>query len=205
MDTTRSAYNITHPRPIHKSLSVASFPLLTWPSPNRPHLTICASTIDAATTQPNARARTPACSPAKSTAVRHPTPHHPQSQTRRHHFPTNVPPNSPSPEHTTNSTRKYPNSPATVPALSATIFFRDTHPLAGPCRTPEYVVTACGHAFHTTCLYSYLTEPSEMNFTKCGKCEAVRAWVMVVQWNALEVGVAMDRIRHVKVRDAVAK
>jgi hypothetical protein len=44
-----------------------------------------------------------------------------------------------------------------------------------------------------------------MNFTECGKCEAVRAWVMVVQWNALEVGVAIDRIQHVKVSGEVAK
>jgi hypothetical protein len=62
---------------------------------------------------------------------------------------------------------------------------------------PEYIVSPCGHAFHEACLYSYLTEPSELNFTDCDKCEVIRAYVRVKGWNALVVEVAIYRLEKV--------
>jgi hypothetical protein len=61
---------------------------------------------------------------------------------------------------------------------------------------PSYVVSACGHAFHEACLFSYLTEPSEQCFSKCTKCEVIRASVHIKGLNALTVAEAMDRIER---------
>jgi len=70
---------------------------------------------------------------------------------------------------------------------------------------PEYVVSACGHGFHKACLYSYLTEPSELNFTTCDKCELVRAYVRMQEWDALVVEVAMDRLKKVALGELSAR
>jgi len=58
----------------------------------------------------------------------------------------------------------------------------------------SFVVTACGHAFHSAWLYSYLLEPSEQSFAECNKCEIIRALVSINGCSAPEVEAAMELI-----------
>jgi hypothetical protein len=63
-----------------------------------------------------------------------------------------------------------------------------------------YVVTACRYALHAACLYLYLLEPSEQNFTECNKCEILRGFVSIRECSALDVDGAMDHITGVNFR-----
>ncbi|KAH7079035.1 hypothetical protein BKA63DRAFT_507607 [Paraphoma chrysanthemicola] len=96
--------------------------------------------------------------------------------------------------------RKVVHQSSLVPCTVCHRVLMSTHPTSVRGRAPEYVVTACGHPFHMQCLYSYLTETSETNYLECGECEEVRAWVRVIGWDAGEVSVGMDRLRHVEMK-----
>jgi hypothetical protein len=58
-----------------------------------------------------------------------------------------------------------------------------------------FMVDGCGDVFHEACLYSYLSEPSALNFVPCSQCEVVKAYVWVQGWNAQEIEAAMERVR----------
>lgn len=66
-------------------------------------------------------------------------------------------------------------------------------------RMPNFVVKDCGHGFHETCLYNFLTElePPEQLDVKCGCCRKLRSFPKPHRWNALQIEASMDRVRCV--------
>ncbi|KAH8728929.1 hypothetical protein GQ44DRAFT_768801 [Phaeosphaeriaceae sp. PMI808] len=83
-----------------------------------------------------------------------------------------------------------------VEARQLKVHYLEHHRALGYVGTPaQYKVKACSDYFHEACLYSFITEASELNFITCRKCECLRIAVKLLEWNILEIGVAMDRIK----------
>jgi hypothetical protein len=60
-------------------------------------------------------------------------------------------------------------------------------------------VLACGHLFHATCLFSFVSEPDiPEDLVACGSCRAVRTSVQDMGWGVIEIEAAMDRVKQFK-------
>jgi hypothetical protein len=65
-------------------------------------------------------------------------------------------------------------------------------------RNPGYTMQSdCAHVFHDQCLFSYLSEPSENldNVLDCPTCSDLRRFARHMEWNAVQVELAMERVR----------